>query len=377
MVFRDALYGDIEITNDLIIELITTPEFQRLRKIKQLGLTYLIFPTAEHSRYSHSLGVYHLSKQIVDIVSSKRGMKFDKIEVLAFSISCLLHDIGHGPFSHTTEEVFHLNHEKYSIDIVCDKNTNINKILNNYNKELVDQIAAFINKTHENKVLVSAMSSTIDIDRMDYLMRDSHFAGVVYGKFDVTRILKLIDVHDEKIVFLEKGIRTLEDFILSRYHMFCQVYLNTKSIGYETLAKNILDYTRELYLSGYRFKTNISKLIPYLDGNTLVSDYLLLNDYSLLTILEDFSRIEKDQKLVSLSKSFVLQKPFDHEKIDGYEYYEFESLGYKKILYNETVYIKMETGEIKALEEVSPLIKFAKKSLKIETLDRIYLVRKI
>lgn len=366
MIIRDPLYGDMVIKDEVIKKLISTFEFQRLRKIKQLGLTYLIFPSAEHSRYTHSLGVYHLSIQITDLIAQKRGMLFDKDEMLAFQIACLLHDVGHGPFSHTTEEVFALDHEKYSVDIIKDKSTEINKVLSKECPHLINSIAAFIEKKHENKTLVSIISSTIDIDRMDYLMRDSHFAGVVYGKFDVMRMINIIDIVDDKIVFLEKGIRTLEDFILSRYHMFCQVYLNQKTIFYETLCKSILDHTRTLYNDGYRFKTNITKLVPYLKGEPKVSDYLQLNDLSLITIIDDFAILEKDEKLRKLARHFQLQKPFLCEKEPGKSYIEFSTNSYHKVLYSEVVTIKMGDGSIKRLEDVSPLINFAKNDLEIK-----------
>ncbi len=363
MIIRDALYGDIEIYEEVVIELLSTYEFQRLRKIKQLGLTYFLFPTAEHTRYSHSVGVYHLSTKIVDVFEEKQGIKVDKNERLAFTIACLLHDIGHGAFSHTSEEVFKFHHEDYSIKIIEDENSDINKVLNKYCPDIISSISSFIKKDHENKMLVSAISSTVDIDRMDYLMRDSYFAGVVYGQFDVDRILKLIDVDNEQMVFLEKGVRTLEDFIMSRYHMFVQVYLNEKTIKYERVAIEILNRARELYDVGYLFKTKISVIEPFLKGEVSVSEYIAVQDYYLLELIDRFAKNEEDDMLRDLSKFFILQGHFKEEG-DDFKYH-LKTNAMNKTLYNESVLIKMENGDIKPLEEISPLVNFLKEGMKI------------
>lgn len=363
MIIRDALYGDIEIEHEVIIEILSTYEFQRLRKIKQLGLTYFLFPTAEHTRFSHSIGVYHLSTRIIDVLELKQKKKFSENEALAFKLACLLHDIGHGAFSHTSEEVFNLHHEEFSIKIILDETTDINKVLKKHCPEIIEDITYFIRKKHDNKVLVSAISSTIDIDRMDYLMRDSYFAGVVYGQFDVERIIKLIDVVDDKMVFLNKGIRTLEDFIMSRYHMFEQVYLNHKTIGYEKVAIEILNQVKDLYSSGYQFKTDISKLEPFINGLPTVQEYIQVQDYYLIEILDNFIKNESDEKLIYLCEFFLLQKPFVNADVATYK---LTSSEIRKTLYNETVHILMESGEIKRLEDVSPLVKFLKNDLKIE-----------
>ncbi len=374
MTIRDALYGDIEIEEEIVIKLLSTYEFQRLRKIKQLGLTYLLFPTAEHTRFSHSVGVYHLSTKVVKILEKKQGMQFDAKEKLAFNLACLLHDIGHGAFSHTSEEAFGLDHEDYSIAIIEDEHTDINKVLSTFSQELIDDITLFIKKQHHNKILVSAISSTIDIDRMDYLMRDSHFAGVVYGQFDVDRLIKLIDVEDDKMVFLEKGVRTLEDFIMARYHMFEQVYLNDKTIKYETLAIEILKRVKQLHEDNYRFKSNIKKLKPFLEGKPTVKEYVAVQDYYLLELINDFYYLEKDEYLSYLSEMFILQKPLKNS--EDYKYC-LRTQKIKKTLYKETVYIKCKDGSIKALEDYSPLVNFLMNDMVIEVDEMdVYLWKK-
>ncbi len=376
MIIRDAIYKDINIEDPLILRLIETPEFQRLRRIKQLGLTYTIFPSAEHTRYSHSIGVYYLAKKMVNIIEESRQIRYEKIEVEALLVASLLHDVGHGPFSHTAEECFDYSHEDYSILIIQDGRTKINKILRNYAPGFLEQVCQYIEKKHENYILNQILSATIDVDRMDYLIRDSHHAGVVYGNFDVNRLLKIIDVQNDELVFMEKGIQTLEDFILSRYHMFGQVYLNTKTIGNEQLVQGILNRIRKLHNDNYRFKVNIKKLLPFFENQIRVSDYLQMDDYVLTTILVEMSQRENDQVLKDLSTAFCNQTPLHMEKNPDKEYYEFVSKAYHKKIYNESVKIVHEDGSINNLEDVSQLIKFCKESLEITCSSKKYYLEK-
>lgn len=210
MVIRDVLYGDINIEDEIIEKLIRTKEMQRLRGIKQLGLTYLVFPGAEHSRYTHSIGVYYLATQIVEVLEHKSGMKFDETEKKGLYVACLLHDLGHGPYSHASEYFFAYDHERMTIDIISSVDTQIHAILKD--QKYYEDVILFIKKEHKNKLLNSIISSSIDADRMDYLVRDSYYCGVSYGRIDTQRLLKMIDVEDDQIVFLEKVFTQLKTF---------------------------------------------------------------------------------------------------------------------------------------------------------------------
>ncbi len=376
MIIRDAVYKDIIIDNKLILSLIQTSEFQRLRRIKQLGLTYTVFPSAEHTRFSHSIGVYNLASKMVELIEESRQIRYERIEVDALLVASLLHDIGHGPFSHTAEECFGYSHEDYSIRIIQDGRTEINRILRDYHPKMLEQVCMYIAKNHPNNILNQILSATIDVDRMDYLIRDSHHAGVVYGNFDVTRLLKIVDVKDEELVFLEKGVQTLEDFILSRYHMFGQVYLNSKTIGYEQLVQGILNRIKELEQGNYRFKVNIKKLLPFFGSDIRVSDYLKMDDYVLTTIIIEMAQNESDKILKDLAKAFATQKLLVNEKDPQKSYYEFESKSYHKKIYNESVKILHENGKISNLEDVSQLIKFCKNTLEITCPSKKYYLEK-
>ena len=183
------------------------------------------------------------------------SFEFSEDEKLALKLASILHVIGHGPLSHTSEDFFNFSHEDYSVGIIVG-NTEVNSVLKKHCPELIDQVVQFVNKDHPNKVLNSVLSGTIDIDRMDYLYRDSQHAGVTYGQFDFNRMLKLIDVVDGELVYWQKGVHTIEDFIMGRYHMFSQIYLNKKVIYYEVLAKEILLRVKELLEEGKELKTD-------------------------------------------------------------------------------------------------------------------------
>lgn len=368
MNIRDAIHGDISIEEEVIKQLIETKEFQRLRNIKQLGLTYLAFPTTEHSRFMHSVGVYYLVTQLLDVLEAKTGQAFEVKERLALQIACLLHDLGHGPFSHTSEEFFGFNHEDYTIKIIEDKDTEVNKVLTNYGESIIEEVVSFIKKTHNNPVLNSILSGTIDVDRMDYLMRDSFFAGVSYGEIDIQRIFNVIDIKDNSIVFHEKGVKALEDIIISRYNMFSQVYLNKKALAYEVLVAEILGELRTLVDSQFKLPYSIEKVLPFFEGNISVKDYLLADDLVFLTLINDLANLEDNEQtnyVRFLSQAFV-NKKIVFTKPDN-PIYTNKTGNYVKKVYNESVLIYTTSHDIIKLEDASKLIEFLSGALTIQS----------
>lgn len=368
MNIRDAIHGDISIEEEVIKQLIETKEFQRLRNIKQLGLTYLAFPTTEHSRFMHSVGVYYLVTQLLDVLEAKTGQAFEVKERLALQIACLLHDLGHGPFSHTSEEFFGFNHEDYTIKIIEDKDTEVNKVLTNYGESIIEEVVSFIKKVHHNPVLNSILSGTIDVDRMDYLMRDSYFAGVSYGEIDIQRIFNVIDIKDNSIVFHEKGVKALEDIIISRYNMFSQVYLNKKALAYEVLVAEILGELRTLVDSQFKLPYSIEKVLPFFDGNISVKDYLLADDLVFLTLINDLANLEDNEQtnyVRFLSQAFV-NKKIVFTKPDN-PIYTNKTGNYVKKVYNESVLIYTTSHDIIKLEDASKLTEFLSGALTIQS----------
>ena len=219
-VFKDPIHKYVHVKDQLIWDLIKTKEFQRLRRIKQLGTLYLAFHTAEHSRFGHSLGVYEIVRRMIDESFVGREAWNNKDRSLALC-AALLHDLGHGPFSHSFEKIFNTDHEAFTQEIITG-NTEVNEVLSRVSETFPQEVADVINKTHKNKLVISMISSQIDADRMDYLQRDAYFTGVSYGTFDMERILRLMRPSKDEVLIKESGMHAVENFIMSRYQMYWQ-----------------------------------------------------------------------------------------------------------------------------------------------------------
>ena len=250
-VFKDPVHRYIHVRDRVIWDLIGTKEFQRLRRIKQLGTTYLTFHGAEHSRFNHSLGVYEIVRRIVDDVFSNRP-EWKQEERLLSLCAALLHDLGHGPFSHSFEKVFDLDHEQFTQQIILG-DTEVNNVLRRVGPDFPKKVAEVIAKTYENKFVVSLISSQIDADRMDYLQRDAYFTGVSYGHFDMERILRVMRPREEHVVIKQSGMHAVEDYIMSRYQMYWQVYFHPVTRSAEVILTKILHRAKYLSESGYTF----------------------------------------------------------------------------------------------------------------------------
>ncbi|MGZ3751560.1 MAG: HD domain-containing protein [Mucilaginibacter sp.] len=242
-IINDPVYGFISIQTELIFDLIEHPYFQRLRYIKQLGMTHLVYPGALHTRFHHALGAMHLMSLAIETLRSK-GHHISDEEEEAVTIAILLHDIGHGPFSHALEQtiVEGISHEDISILIM-------NKLNMQFNGRLSMAIEIF-NGTYHKRFLHELVSGQLDMDRMDYLNRDSFFTGVSEGVISFDRIIKMLNVIDDHIAVEEKGIYSIEKFLIARRLMYWQVYLHKTVIAAEQLLAKILKRSRELALNG-------------------------------------------------------------------------------------------------------------------------------
>ena len=208
--FLDPVHGFINVEYQVVYDLIHSKEVQRLKHVKQLGGTMQVFPTAEHSRFAHSLGTYEMARQMIELSSSINEYlsEEEKVTVLC---AALLHDLGHGPFSHAFEMVNLIHHEKYTLQLIeCD--SEVNRILKSVSKDFPKLVASVINHTHPNKVLVQIVSSQIDADRLDYLSRDAYFTGTKYGFIEYKRIIRAMKVIDDKICFKESGLSSIENY---------------------------------------------------------------------------------------------------------------------------------------------------------------------
>jgi uncharacterized protein len=294
------VYGFISIGSDLVFDLIEHPYFQRLRYIKQLGMTHLVYPGALHTRFHHALGAMHLMKLSIEVLRSK-GHEITADEEEAVTIAILLHDVGHGPFSHALEHtlVQGLSHEHISV-----------MLMDRLNQQFSGQLSMAISifkGTYKKGFLHQLVSSQLDMDRLDYLNRDSFFTGVSEGVISSDRIIKMLNIKDGHIVIEEKGIYSVEKFLIARRLMYWQVYLHKTVIAAEQLLVKILQRARELVTQGkLLFAT---PALEYLLTNTITSDALMQADHHLeiFTALDD-TDIMSAVKVWATNEDFVLAK---------------------------------------------------------------------
>ncbi|QTU82878.1 HD domain-containing protein [Carnobacteriaceae bacterium zg-C25] len=324
-VFRDPVHGYIHVQHQTILDLINTKEFQRLRRIKQLGTSSSTFHGAEHSRFSHSLGVYEIARRICDKFKRTYSSKYvgdglwDDAERLVTLCAALLHDVGHGPFSHTFEKVFETNHENITVDIILSKNTEINDVLSRVSADFPEKVASVIQKTYPNPQVVQMISSQIDADRMDYLLRDAYFSAVSYGMFDLNRILRVIRPHRDGICFDASGMHAVEDYIVSRYQMYMQVYFHSVSRSVEVLIDNLFRRAKYCYEKGLMTQIEtMPLLVPFFEKTWTLDDYLRLDDGVMTTYFTAFM-YQDDDVLKDLAHRYLTRKLFKSIEIKADE----------------------------------------------------------
>ena len=313
-VFKDPIHRYIHVKNQIIWDLIKTKEFQRLRRIKQLGTLYLSFHTAEHSRFGHSLGVYEIVRRLIDESFSGREAWDDKDAPLALC-AALLHDLGHGPFSHSFEKIFNTDHEAFTQAIITGP-TEVNEVLSRVSPTFPQEVADVINKTHDNKLVISMISSQIDADRMDYLQRDAYFTGVSYGQFDMERILRLMRPSKDEVLIKESGMHAVENFIMSRYQMYWQIYFHPVSRGGEVLLNNCLKRAKQLYNEGYQFKMYPTDFISFFEETVTIAQYIDLDEVVVQYYLKAWVN-EDDAILSDLARRFINRDLFKYMPFDG------------------------------------------------------------
>ncbi len=314
-VFRDPVHNYIHVRHQVILDLINTPEFQRLRRIKQLGVASYVFQGAEHSRFTHSLGVYEITRQICDNFQSNFPSQapgdglWDDRERLVALCAALLHDIGHGPYSHTFEHIFGTDHEAITRRILTSPETEVYKILARVEPDFPAKVASVIDHTYPNPQVVQMISSQIDADRMDYLLRDAYNTGTNYGLFDLTRVLRVMRPYAGGIAFDANGMHAVEDYIVSRFQMYQQVYFHPVSRGMEVILTHLLERAKFLY-EDQQFEDNFipQLLIPFFEHTFDLQDYLRLDDGVLNTYFITWLNYP-DTILRDLAARFLNRKP--------------------------------------------------------------------
>ncbi|MCZ8517534.1 HD domain-containing protein [Paenibacillus filicis] len=323
-VFKDPVHKYIYVQDQTIWDLINTKEFQRLRRIRQLGTCFLTFHGAEHSRFSHSLGVYEITRKILSQFERNQFEDWPKEERLLCLCAALLHDVGHGPFSHSIEKTFGTHHEEWSCRIVLG-DTEVNRVLREVSPEFPAKVAGVIAKTYSREIVVSLISSQLDADRMDYLLRDAYFTGVNYGTFDLERILRVMRPYRGHIVVKESGMHAVEDYLMSRYQMYWQVYFHPVTRSAEAVLHKVFERAKQLFEEGYRFGFMIHPLEKLFRRELTTQDYFLLDEAFMQTVLMQWT-FEDDPILADLSSRFLQRHLFKYVTLDRLDVQQLEKL---------------------------------------------------
>ena len=377
-VLKDPVHSYIHIHYEVIWNCLDSKEFQRLRRIRQLGGDFQVYPTAEHSRFSHSLGVYEIVRRMVTEVKSLcvELTEYDKVCVM---LAGLLHDVGHGPFSHAFENITNHSHEEYTAKIILG-NTELNAILRAVSEKLPQDIVSIIQHTHENDILNQIVSGQLDADRMDYLLRDSYFTATSYGQFDLERILRTMRVRKTNegrkvIVVKYTGIHSVEDYIMARYQMYWQVYYHPVARSYEAVFIQLFNRLKDIFKVDKDYFEDMKVLIPFLEKSEVsVEEYFKLDENSLLyccALIQDkedkiaadlarrlqnrnlFEYVDYDEENLAQIKNMLKENNLDERyylKIESIEASVYSPYKGRKIL------IEKLNGDIVALEKASTIV---------------------
>lgn len=309
-VFKDPVHDYIYVFDKLIWDLINTRAFQRLRRVRQLGTAYLTYHGAEHTRFTHSLGVYETMRKVLSHFERKFGWPGDERTRMLALCAALLHDIGHGPFSHTIESVFKFHHEEFTQRILLEE-PEVNEILRRIDEHFPQNVADVIAKKDKFPLVVKLISSQLDVDRMDYLLRDAVNTGVTYGRFELERLIRVMRPEGDDILVKKSGLHTVEQYILARYFMYSQVYLHPVTLSSDVLLRHAFLRAKTLYeRGGLGFLPE--ELRPYLDKSMqeiTVEEYLKLDESVMMFTFHRWSQ-EDDAILRDLADRFISRRLF-------------------------------------------------------------------
>ena len=316
-ILNDPIYGFIRIPNSLIFDIIEHPSFQRLRRVSQMGFSNLVYPGANHTRFHHALGCLHLMQKTVNVLRVK-GISISEQEENALYIAILLHDIGHGAFSHALEHsiVTGISHEEISL-----------KYMHQLNRQFdgqLDLAISVFNGEYHRKFLHQLITSQLDIDRLDYLKRDSFYTGVAEGNISSDRLIAMINVVDNELVIEKKGIYSVEKFLIARRLMYWQVYLHKTSLVAEYMLVNILTRAKELANQGVElFGSSSLKFFLYQKthknnfDNKVLNLFSELDDYDVLSAIKEWTnhsdKILSKLSLMIVNRNLLKIKMFDEE----------------------------------------------------------------
>lgn len=406
---RDTIHMDIKF-EEKFFEIISTEEFQRLARIRQLSSEYLLFPTATHTRFSHSIGTYYVMKKLVGRLEealSRHHISVTEEQKDLALCSALVHDIGHGPFSHTFEAILGgESHESWTIRILEDKSTQINQVITkNFGQDFLCKLIKIFQGHQEDhkdtmlELIQQLISSQMDADRMDYLLRDSYFTGVNTGVYDLDRVIESIEIEEMdqelRICVSEKYLSSIEEYVMARFYMHREVYQHPLKRQLENIILKIFKRSRELYAEG-KLEHKDFLMEKVLQNQISLDDYLRLDDNILMYHIAMW-RYSEDDILSTLSKAFVDRKKFERyrnktgqrldellnmelekrniEPIDWQEEYSYIRDQVKIPLYDKNhnnIWVKEKSGSVADLSDVSYILKNIDFKNKFERTNEYY-----
>ena len=377
-VLKDPVHSYIHINYEVVWNCLDSKEFQRLRRIRQLGGDFQVYPTAEHSRFSHSLGVYEIVRRMVTEIKSL-SVELSEYDKICVMLAGLLHDVGHGPFSHAFEHVTKHSHEDYTAKIILGE-TELNQVLTEVSPRLPEDIVSIIEHNHPNDILNQIISGQLDADRMDYLLRDSYFSATSYGQFDLERILRTmrvrkIDENKKALVVKYTGIHSVEDYIMARYQMYWQVYYHPVARSYEAVFIQLFNRLKDIFKNNKEYFSDMKVLIPFLEKNVVsVEEYFKLDENSLLyccSLIQDkddeiaadlarrlqnrrlFEYVDYSEENLAQIKNMLKEQNLDEKyylRVENVEASVYSPYKGRKIL------IEQLDGKIVALEKASTIV---------------------
>ena len=386
-VFRDPLYGYIKVDYKIISDLIDSKEVQRLRRIRQLSGVSMVFQTAEHSRFTHSLGAYQMANMAISFVEGMENVS-EYLKVV-FLCAALLHDVGHGPYSHAFESTIEADHEEMTVKIILSDKTDVSRILG----DLREDVAGIISHSGKYPLIESLISSQLDVDRMDYLSRDAYFTGASYGIIDYQRILRSLKIIDDKIVVRSSGVLSIESYLMSRYHMYFQVYYHPIARAYELLLEKIYERIKDLADKNIKIDASIESFLKVLKENDIEA-YIDLDDAYVNGFIKQLTK-SSDYVLNTLANAFESRHLFNYidmanepteeylDELKNRYNNEYGKYFYKELTVSNSAYLHakksdindikvlLPNGKIKSIDQYSNIVKsFSNSSYK--EVERIY-----
>lgn len=360
---------------ELIKQLINSFLFQRLRRIRQLSGVQMVFHGAEHSRFSHSLGVYEIANRFLTVPDIKNALK--EREQLVFLSAALLHDIGHGAYSHAFEDIFGVDHEEIGAKLIIE-NQELRNILDTIDDSFALDVSSILRKEKKFPLIEQLISSQLDVDRLDYLERDAYFTGAAYGHIDLDRLIRVLYIKNGQVVFKISGIHAIENYLISRYHMYWQVYYHPVSRAYEVVLEKIYQRVKDLLIADFSFSGNVEPLKNIIDNPNNLESYVEIDDYYINGLISSFTK-STDFILRNLALDFMnrhiwgyindteenqkeIQKIKTQYKPEELKYYTtyrtVENSTYKDddVKYGDQILILLENGTISTLKEQSKII---------------------